>query len=69
MKKNNKPYIVTTKKIVEKKYNPEYGDDRVCKCGHPYDRHFDGYDDMFPCGCKYCECFTFEEGYDNKNKK
>ncbi len=32
-----------------------------CICGHPYHRHFDSWDDMEPIGCKYCECYTFEE--------
>ena len=43
-------------------YDPKYGDDRMCKCGHPYYRHFDTYDDMYPCGCKYCGCEHFVEG-------
>ena len=40
-------------------YDRNYGDDKLCKCGHPYYRHFDTYDDMYPCGCKYCECEEF----------
>ena len=35
-------------------YDPAYGDDRECLCGHPYYRHFDYYDNMYPIGCKYC---------------
>lgn len=42
------------------KYDSEFGDDKSCKCGHPYYRHFDTYEHMYPCGCKYCECYTFE---------
>jgi ADP-ribosylglycohydrolase len=42
-------------------YNEDYGDDRICKCGHPYYRHFDTYDDMRPVGCKYCDCHEFVE--------
>jgi hypothetical protein len=60
---SDKPYIeetVTTVKVV-RHYNPEYGDDRMCVCGHPYYRHFDTYEDMYPVGCKYCECGYFEE--------
>ncbi|AXH49265.1 hypothetical protein HWB76_gp137 [Streptomyces phage Blueeyedbeauty] len=34
--------------------------DELCKCSHPYHRHFDSYEDMHPIGCKYCECDTFE---------
>lgn len=51
---NAEPYI-------NGEYNPEYGDNRLCKCGHTYDRHFDSYDDMYPVGCKYCACSKFEE--------
>lgn len=52
--KKNMPYIYG-------KYNPEYGDNRICVCGHEYYRHFDSYDDMYPCGCKYCGCYHFVE--------
>ncbi len=31
-----------------------------CTCGHIYNRHFDGYDDMASVGCKYCECYAFK---------
>lgn len=60
------PYIeeIKTNTIVEYKYNPNYGDERICKCGHTYYRHFDPYDDMYAAGCKYChsdECDGFEE--------
>lgn len=44
-----------------RKYNPAYGDDRLCICGHPYYRHFDSYEDNAPVGCKYCSCYTFTE--------
>jgi hypothetical protein len=37
-------------------YDPAFGDDRLCECGHEYRRHFDTYDDMRPIGCKYCQC-------------
>ena len=33
---------VTVITIVRKLYNPKYGDNRECVCGHTYDRHFDG---------------------------
>jgi hypothetical protein len=61
----NKPYITTIS--FNKNYNPTYGDDRVCECDHPYYRHFDTYDDMYPCGCKYCDCYTFEEQTEKEN--
>ena len=40
-------------------YNPEFGDQKLCKCGHPYYRHFDTYEDMRAVGCKYCGCHLF----------
>jgi hypothetical protein len=57
----NEPYIRQYEVVLTRKYNPQYGDDRICVCGHKYYRHFDTYDDMDACGCKYCECFTFTE--------
>jgi len=45
----------------ELKYDKNFGDEKMCKCGHPYYRHFDTYDNMAPVGCKYCECRKFEE--------
>lgn len=55
------PYIETevTLKAKFRKYNPEYGDDKLCKCGHSYYRHFDNYEGMTPVGCKYCSCDEF----------
>ncbi len=61
LKNNEKPYIKKVKRIVQKKYNPNYGDNRICICGHPYHRHFDSYDNMRPVGCKYCGCNNFVE--------
>ena len=55
------PYIRTERVVVDLKYNPDYGDDRKCVCGHPYYRHFDTYEDMDPVGCKYCGCYLFVE--------
>lgn len=54
----DKPYLTVTTRV----YNPDYGDDRVCECGHTYYRHFDTYEDMRPIGCKYCSCRKFIEG-------
>lgn len=55
------PYLVTERIVIDLAYNPEYGDHRLCACGHTYDRHFDSYEDMEPVGCKYCGCFEFVE--------
>lgn len=58
---NDKPYIEVPINKVERKYNPKYGDNRMCTCGHPYYRHFDTYEQMANVGCKYCGCFEFTE--------
>lgn len=55
------PYIIKKKIVLEASYNPKYGDDRTCECGHTYYRHFDTYEEMCPVGCKYCECAEFVE--------
>jgi hypothetical protein len=41
------------------KYDPQYGFDTLCQCGHTYYRHFDSYEDRLPVSCKYCECTRF----------
>lgn len=38
------------------KYDKTFGDEKDCACGHPYYRHFDTYEGMYPVGCKYCTC-------------
>jgi hypothetical protein len=50
-----------------KKYNPNYGDNRICVCGHAYYRHFDSYENMRPVGCKYCMCQEFVEAPNDGN--
>lgn len=62
---NELPYIIRT--IELKSYNPNYGDNRICECGHAYYRHFDSYEDMEPCGCKYCCCYEFVEIQEGKD--
>jgi hypothetical protein len=58
---NEKPYIVQFITTAVYKYNPNYGDDRICQCGHVYYRHFDSWDEMAHVGCKYCWCHDFQE--------
>lgn len=60
--KKQEPYLTVERVVVERQYNPDYGDDEICRCGHAYYRHFDTYEDMYACGCKYCPCKTFTEG-------
>ena len=57
------PYKIVEVVTVERRYNPNYGDDRICKCGHTYYRHFDSWENMENVGCKYCGC-EFEEQTD-----
>lgn len=52
--------------MIDRSWNPQHDQQTKCSCGHPYERHFDGYEDMYPIGCKYCECDTFE--YPNETK-
>ncbi len=59
--KEEKPYIIETITKQKKKYNPNYGDNRMCVCGHTYYRHFDSWNDMEAVGCKYCGCQEFVE--------
>lgn len=55
------PYLITKITVVgyRKQYNPNYGDNKLCKCGHTYYRHFDSWEGMMPVGCKYCGCDEF----------
>lgn len=53
------PYLEYEYKVVQRCYNPNYGDNRMCVCGHTYERHFDSYEDMAAIGCKYCGCTEF----------
>lgn len=58
---NNGPYIVYSiqRTLVAYAWNPGYDQGSECKCEHSYHRHFDSYEEMYPIGCKYCECRTF----------
>jgi len=49
----------TITELMKGDYNPHFGNNHVCVCGHTYYRHFDTYEDMEPVGCKYCQCDTF----------
>jgi hypothetical protein len=42
-------------------WDENHDQDAMCTCNHIYHRHFDGYDDMRAVGCKYCECWVFNE--------
>ena len=56
-----KPFFEYEYKVTIKKYNPKFGDKRMCICGHPYHRHFDFYEGANFVGCKYCGCQDFVE--------
>ena len=60
-KETDSPYIPKYKVHRTNVYREDYGDDRICECGHPYHRHFDGYEDNAAVGCKYCRCYNFRE--------
>lgn len=57
----NCPYLVARTIEYRSNYNPNFGDDRMCECGHPYYRHFDWMDDNIAVGCKYCGCSFTEK--------
>lgn len=65
-----RPYLLTISGVrTFYGYNSNYGDSRECVCGHPYYRHFDTYDKMYPCGCKYCGCGEFVESTDDSKEE
>ena len=48
----------------DKAYDPDFGDARLCTCGHVYYRHFDPFEGYAPVGCKYCfsdQCIRFTD--------
>ncbi len=58
----DEPYIIKRTVTYEAVFNPDFDQDKKCECGHPYHRHFDGYEDNAAVGCKYCgDCPTFKE--------
>lgn len=42
-------------------YDSSFGNERLCACGHTYERHFDGYENNAPVGCKYCLCHVWKQ--------
>lgn len=44
---------------IKLRYNPKYGDNNLCICGHIYYRHFDENDEMLKSGCSKCQCTEF----------
>lgn len=56
---SNSPYLWDM--VPVRRYNPDYGDHRLCWCDHAYYRHFDSYEHMDPVGCKYRGCNVFSE--------
>ena len=62
------PYLEEIKISRIQSYNINYGDHRICRCGHVYYRHFDSYDNMHNCGCKYCSCYEFIEREEHDTK-
>lgn len=49
-------------------YDPAFGDEKECRCGHPYYRHFDTYERMGPVGCKYCGCSVWQPAPDSSDE-
>ena len=55
------PYLTETKTSEVRIRNPHFGDDRICRCGHSYDRHFDPFESEAGMSCKYCHCYNWKE--------
>ena len=54
------PYLIKAEVVYTKYYNPDYGDNQLCKCGHAYVQHFQ---DGLPipwCEDTLCFCKEFE---------
>ena len=68
-KPEEKPYITKIVVAEVREYNPKFGDDRICECEHTYYRHFDSYEKMMVCGCKYCGCNDFKEASETIQSK
>lgn len=49
-------YYLGTKQV----YNPEYGDNRTCVCGHKYIDHFSNERAGSVIGCRECSCSSFK---------
>jgi hypothetical protein len=47
-------------------YDPKFGDEKLCLCGHEYRRHFDPFEDYYPVGCKYCHAYP--EGVEHRKE-
>jgi hypothetical protein len=66
MRPDNEPWADSITAFLDTRhphaYNPQFGDDKLCACGHRYYRHFDTYEDMAPVGCKYCGCPEWHDG-------
>jgi hypothetical protein len=59
------PYIYKEETTIReiRCYNPKYGQNTACVCGHAYHRHFDWMEEDAAVGCKYCDCYTFRTDY------
>lgn len=50
---------ITKPRVRPPKWEENRDQNEECVCSHAYHRHFDSYGEMYPCGCKYCECRYF----------
>lgn len=56
------PYIVEMHTTYTYHYNPRFGDERMCHCGHSYIQHFDAFEQYDELGCKQdCKCGHFRD--------
>ncbi len=55
---NYAPTALSDEDQIAEQYDENFGDNKLCLCGHPYYRHFDTYDHMSAVGCKYCSGYS-----------
>jgi hypothetical protein len=59
------PYLFIEKLVKVRAYNPNYGDNRKCKCSHKYIDHFrsghGSHPKLIPDICPLCDCYVFME--------
>lgn len=62
-RRKQEPFIEEPQTKIVRRYNPEYGDEELCECGHPYKTHFDS--TGLHIACYHCDCEGFVEDTEN----
>lgn len=62
------PYLFIEQLVRVRAYNRNYGDHRICKCGHSYWSHFRHDGSYTPDICSECNCYVFMEKKEEEDK-